>query len=282
MMEFADWLFDTAGTVFAAGGAALMLLGLGLAAWLGRFHSRAGEVRARVVAHENQRVTVVDRDSGEERQVYQPVFELVDGADAGKRHRSSEVQMRNAYPVGTVWPAKYDPVSGAIRTDRALVAWPFLCAGFVVIGLAFMVIPNMPLLDGETALPFAFVALGLAAMVAGVWVLLSRRRSGPRSLDVTARLVAIEVHKDTERHDYDVPVLRIMAGPYEGVETVDVSIADVCHGDIGQVMPARFDPHSGRIAVTEGKFRSGSMVVPLLATGAVFALIGLAIGGGLF
>lgn len=281
MSEFADWLFATAGTLFAAGGAALVLLGLGLAAWLGRFHSRAGRVRARVVGHENQRVTT-DRDSGEERQVYQPVFELVEGAEAGKRHRSSEVQMRNAYPIGTVWPAKYDPVSGAIRTDRALGAWPFLCAGFVAIGLAFIIIPTLPLLDGETALPFAFVAIGLAVMVAGGFVHLSRQRSGPRLLDITARLVAIEVHRDTERHDYEVPVLRIMDGAYAGVETVEVTMADVGADDIGQDMPASFDPHTGRIAVTAGRFRAGSMVAPLLATGAVFAVIGLAIGSGLF
>ena len=69
--------------------------------------------------------------------------------------------MHNAYPVGTVWPAKYDPVSGAIRTERALTIWPYLCTGFVLGGLAFIIVPAMPALDGGSALPVALVLMGL-------------------------------------------------------------------------------------------------------------------------
>ncbi|TIX50389.1 DUF3592 domain-containing protein [Alteraurantiacibacter aquimixticola] len=281
MSELFDLVFTAVTGVFAVMGVVLILLGAGLAVYLGRFHSRAGEVQARVVAHEDTRLSA-DRETGEERRGYKPVFELADGPDAGVRHTSSEVHMHNAYPIGTVWPAKYDPASGAIRTERALTIWPFLCTGFVVGGLAFIIVPNLPALDGETALPVALVLIGLGVIAAGIVTHFSRRRSGPRSLEVMAKLVAIEVHKDTERHDYDVPVMRILGGPYEGVETCEVDLRDFDREDIGQTVPAAFDPYNGKLAVTAGRFRPSSMVLPLVATGAIFAAIGLVMASGVF
>lgn len=280
LSDFADFLFNMVASGFAMVGAVVLLLAFAITLHLLLFQRRARDVRARVVAHENVTLSQ-DEETGREIRSYQPVFELVDGNGASAvRSRSSQVHRRNSYPVGTEWPARYNPATGKIRTSRDLDFWPLAVLVMWILGIAFIVVPNLDDGLGDIGLAYMFGGIGLATMIGGVFSAIRVRQRQARWIDVMAQLTHIEVAHDTDRARYDVPVLRITSGNYEGTETAEVSIARFSRDDIGQVMRARFDPFTGQIFASEGRFKAMRITPGIIATGAIFLAIGVALGKG--
>lgn len=291
LFDFADFLFDMVASGFAMVGAVVLLVAAAITLHLLLFQRRARDVRARVVAHENVTLSQ-DKETGREIRSYQPVFELVDGerldvarqsvsdAASAVQSRSSQVHRRNSYPIGTEWPARYNPATGKIRTSRDLDFWPMAVLVMWILGIAFIVVPNLDDGLGDEGLAYMFGGIGLATMIGGVFSAIRVRQRQARWIDVMAQLTHIEVARDTERARYDVPVLRITSGDYEGTESAEVSIAQFSRDDIGQVMRAHFDPYTGQIFASEGRFKALGITPGIIGTGAIFIAIGVALGMG--
>lgn len=280
LLDFADMVFDLVESGFVVVGAILLLVALGMSIHFLCFLSNAKNGVARVVEHYNVRLSV-DEETGKETRQYQPVFELIGGVQSGLRKMSSQVHKRNAYPIGTVWPAQFHSRTGKIKTSRDREIWPAIIAMFWIIGIAFVCLPNIENGSNDIGFAYFFGGVGLAVMGAGILTMIKDRLRETRAMDVMAKLADVEIAYDSDGAAYDVPVLRILSGDYQGTESADVSIGSFSHEDIGQVMRARFDPYSGQISATEGKYRGSHFGPVMLLTGGIFAAIGYAMGSGL-
>ncbi|WP_229954219.1 hypothetical protein [Parasphingorhabdus litoris] len=276
MLELIDMIFDGAEAFIGFIGIVLLLIGIGAALCQLRFVFGAVQVRAAVVAHSDKRIAK-DGRTGKERSLYKAVFEVCEGRYQGARYTSLQVHEWNTYPIGTIWPARYNPVIGPIHTEQAISSRPGLSFSLTAAGVFMLVLPNVPRLDGEVVLGPTVVLIGLGLIVSGLVKHHLNNVRQRRGLSVTAELIAIDIEYDTERHDVEVPILRVVSGHYSGVETADVEVADADECHIGESMPATFDPYTGRATVTEGHLATASAVKSLVIIGLALSFVGLAI-----
>jgi len=281
MIALFDSAFDLIGSFFALLGWVFIMLGFGFGAYITLFSNRAVAVRARVIDHVNQ-APRNNADTGEMRTSYRTKFEVADGRHAGAQYTSHEIQDRNAFLIDTIWPARFDPGGGAIRTERTLSFWPWMCASMIGVGIAFVLIPKLPSFDREITLGYAFMALGFGIFVFGLISHSISKKRQARALFVEVELIAIDIAYDTERRKFDVPIFKIRSGDYAEVECSVVDMAGVNRSDIGTVMTAAFDAYSGALQIVDERFAAPPSTKPLLITGLTFALIGTAIKMDLF
>ena len=274
MVEFADALFQGANVIFPIAGVLIILASIGFAIGHYRFKNNALPIGAKVIAHSHQR-SIKDKENNRTKNLYRPVFALIDGVDAGLEYTSSQEYGHDAYPIGTIWPAQYDPRTGKIRTKRSQAIMPYFCAAMLVVGAGFVVIPQLDRFDDKVIMIFSFCAIGMGLIAAALVNRMNEQQRYTRQLAVTAELDRIDVTYGTERKRVDVPVMRILSGQYAGVECTEVAIGDVAAADIGQTMPAAFDPFSGHLQVTEGKQKAASATPSLAVVGFVFCGIGI-------
>lgn len=293
LFEAFDILFDMVAGGFALVGVFLLLAALGLTLHFLRFKLRARDVQVLVAEHKEAPVAS-EPDSGQAIRSYQPVFELISSETMGKGSRpdsersgavrslSSQIHRRNSYPIGTVWPGRYDPVSGDIRTARDLEVWPMMVTIMWIVGIAFIIVPRMGDGLGDDGAAYFLGGIGLAVIASGMVSAIRARQRRARALDVMALLADIEIAYDTHGDPYDLPVLRIAGGDYDRVESADVGIASFSRDDVGQVFRARFDPYTGQIDAGEGRFKAPQTAPAIIATGAIFLAIGAALKAGVF